>query len=71
METRNWISTYVLLLHALLTENNSFLHFKEFKKGMRDYGCDITSDEAAEMFNAFDVDHSGHVSFDELLTALR
>ena len=38
---------------------------------MRDYGCDITSDEAAEMFHAFDVDASGTVSFDELLVALR
>ena len=44
---------------------------KEFKKGMRDFGCEVTSDEAAEMFYAFDKDNSGHVSFDELLTALR
>lgn len=47
------------------------LSLYEFKKGMRDFGCDVTSDEAAEMFNAFDVDGSGSVSFDELLTALR
>ena len=38
---------------------------------MRDFGCEVTSDEAAEMFYAFDKDNSGHVSFDELLTALR
>ena len=47
------------------------LDLYEFKKGMRDFGCEVTSDEAAEMFNAFDKDNSGHVSFDELLTALR
>ena len=38
---------------------------------MRDFGCEVSSDEAAEMFYAFDKDNSGHVSFDELLTALR
>ena len=38
---------------------------------MRDFGCEVSTDEAAEMFYAFDKDNSGHVSFDELLTALR
>ena len=38
---------------------------------MRDFGCDVTSEEMIEMFNAFDTDHSGCVSFDELLVALR
>ena len=38
---------------------------------MRDFGCEVTSDEASDMFNAFDKDNSGCVSFDELLTALR
>ena len=47
------------------------LDLYEFKEGMRDFGCEVTSDEAAEMFYAFDKDNSGHVSFDELLTALR
>lgn len=38
---------------------------------MRDFGCDMTSAEATELFNTFDQDKSGSLSFDELLSALR
>lgn len=43
----------------------------EFKKGMRDFGCDVSPEEMVEMFNAFDADKTGSLSFDELLSALR
>ena len=38
---------------------------------MRDFGCDVSSDEMKDMFNAFDKDKTGQLTFDELLTALR
>ena len=38
---------------------------------MNDFGVDVTPEEATEMFNAFDTDRTGKLSFDELLVALR
>ena len=52
-------------------DGNKSIDFKEFKKGLRDYGVDIDPDEVQEMFGAFDKDGSGTIDFDEFLVNLR
>ena len=47
------------------------IDFKEFKKGLRDYGVDVEPSEVQEMFSAFDKDGSGTIDFDEFLVNLR
>jgi Ca2+-binding EF-hand superfamily protein len=51
--------------------NDKKLSFDEFKKGMEDYGCGFTKDELQELFNKFDKDNSGSLSFDEFLQGIR
>lgn len=51
-------------------ENRS-LDFKEFLKGLNDYGLLIEKDEASALFRHFDRDGSGSIDFDEFLIALR
>ncbi|XP_012717659.3 calcyphosine-like b [Fundulus heteroclitus] len=51
-------------------ENRS-LDFKEFLKGLTDYGLLIEKDEASAMFQRFDRDGSGTIDFDEFLITLR
>lgn len=47
------------------------LDFKEFKKGIHDYGCIMEDAEIQTLFNELDSDQSGKVDFDEFLKALR
>ncbi|KAM4719642.1 calcyphosine-like b isoform 1-T1 [Anableps anableps] len=51
-------------------ENRS-LDFKEFLKGLNDYGLLIEKDEASALFQQFDRDGSGTIDFDEFLITLR
>lgn len=51
-------------------ENRS-LDFKEFLKGLNDYGLMMEKDEAAALFQLFDHDGSGSIDFDEFLVTLR
>ena len=43
----------------------------ELAKGLQDFGVRMSSSEVNELFNDLDRDHSGLVSFDEFLQALR
>jgi len=52
-------------------DGNRSLDMSEFKKGLHDYGADVTKKEAQAMFEAFDQDGSGSIDFDEFLIALR
>lgn len=52
-------------------DGNKSIDFKEFKKGLRDYGVNIEPEEVQEMFSAFDKDGSGTIDFDEFLVNLR
>ncbi|XP_076811603.1 calcyphosin-like protein isoform X2 [Clavelina lepadiformis] len=52
-------------------DGNKTIDFKEFKKGLRDYGVDLDPSEVQEMFSAFDKDGSGNIDFDEFLVNLR
>ena len=47
------------------------IDFKEFKKGLHDYGCMLENDEVENIFGEIDKDGSGTIDFDEFLKALR
>jgi Ca2+-binding EF-hand superfamily protein len=52
-------------------DGNRSLEFKEFAKGLHDYGVDLPKEEIQELFNTIDKDNSGKIDFDEFLVALR
>lgn len=47
------------------------IDYKEFKKGLHDYGCMLENDEVENIFGEIDKDGSGSIDFDEFLKALR
>lgn len=47
------------------------LDFKEFKKGIHDYGILMEDSTIKELFQRLDADSSGVLDFDEFLKALR
>merc|ERR1712168_772854 len=52
-------------------DGSKSLSFKEFKKGLHDYGMDVELDEAKTIFERVDRDGSGSIDFDEFLVNLR
>ena len=50
---------------------NKNLDVTELSTGLRDYGLELSSAEVKELFDLFDTDRTGSISFDELLIALR
>ena len=52
-------------------DNGRSLDFREFKKGVHDYGCIMEDSDLDALFKELDVDNSGKVDFDEFLKALR
>ncbi|KAM7392268.1 hypothetical protein PAMA_007403 [Pampus argenteus] len=52
-------------------DNNRSLDFKEFLKGLNDYGILMEKQEAITLFQQFDRDGSGSIDFDEFLFTLR
>ncbi|XP_040194251.1 calcyphosin-like protein isoform X2 [Rana temporaria] len=52
-------------------DNSRCLDFKEFLKGLNDYGVMIDKAEAQNLFGLFDKDGSGTIDFDEFLVTLR
>ncbi|XP_029942897.1 calcyphosine-like b isoform X2 [Salarias fasciatus] len=56
----------------VLDDNNSrSLDFKEFLKGLKDFGLLLDRTEAAALFQHFDRDGNGTIDFDEFLVTLR
>ena len=47
------------------------LDLQELEYGLRDFGVNMSRAEVNQLFNEIDKDHSGHISFDEFLQALR
>ncbi|XP_065834596.1 calcyphosin-like protein [Oscarella lobularis] len=52
-------------------DGNKKLDYREFEKGIYDYGLDLEPEEIKAMFQKFDTDRSGTLDFDEFLKALR
>jgi Ca2+-binding EF-hand superfamily protein len=47
------------------------IDFREFTKGMQDYGLMLEKEEVQTLFSRFDQDSSGTIDFDEFLKNLR
>lgn len=47
------------------------IDYREFTKGMHDYGLMLEKEEVQDLFSRFDQDGSGTVDFDEFLKNLR
>lgn len=43
----------------------------EFKKAISDFRVDVNAEEAGKMFDAFDRDRSGEISYDEFIRGVR
>jgi calcyphosin len=43
----------------------------EFRKALRDFRIDIPDDQVAVVFNAFDLNRDGTISYDEFLRIIR
>lgn len=52
-------------------DSSRSLDFKEFMKGLNDYGVMMEKQEAAALFQQFDRDGSGTIDFEEFLITLR
>ena len=52
-------------------DESKSLCFKEFKKGIHDYGLLMEDDVIKTLFEQLDKDGSGSLDFDEFLKALR
>ncbi len=52
-------------------DGNKKLDFEEFKKGLHDYGVEVSDEDAKGMFHAFDKDGNGSIDFTEFLENLR
>jgi Ca2+-binding EF-hand superfamily protein len=72
------------LFRIMDDDNSNSINFNEFKKGLQDYGVPLrndavwppnraynTSQEYKAVFDQFDKNHDGGISFDEFLQALR
>lgn len=51
--------------------NNKTLEWFEFDKACRDFRVNITENERKRLFQHFDINGDGHVSFDELIREVR
>jgi len=51
--------------------NNKKLEFSEFDKACNDFRVNLTKNERKRVFQKFDVDGNGSISFDELLREIR
>lgn len=52
-------------------DGNRSIDFKEFTKGLQEYGMLLEKEETKEVFALFDKDASGTIDFDEFLIRLR
>lgn len=51
--------------------NNKTLEWFEFDKACRDCSVNVTENERKRLFQYFDIDSDGHISFDELIRQVR
>lgn len=51
--------------------NLNAINLKDFRRVMSDYRLGLTEPECNEMFQAFDVDNSGKIAYEEFITIIR
>lgn len=47
------------------------LSLEEFQKGVEEYGLNFSKSEIEDLFRRIDIDHSGHIDYEEFLRKLR
>ena len=52
-------------------DKNRKLSIEEFKKGVEEYGLNLSKAEIEQIFRDMDTDKSGSIDFDEFLRRLR
>jgi len=52
-------------------DNSKSLCKSEFNKAMADFALGFTTQQTSALFDYFDVDKSGNISYDEFLRAIR
>ncbi|XP_043541613.1 calcyphosin-like protein [Chiloscyllium plagiosum] len=65
----DWV--YGRVFRIMDDDNNRTLDFKEFSKGLSDYGVLLEKKDIEACFKHFDKDSSGTIDFDEFLLTLR
>ena len=48
-------------------DNNNHIDSNEFQKALKDYRVQVTPEEGNVLFNCFDVNRDGRISYDEFL----
>ncbi|KAL3869503.1 hypothetical protein ACJMK2_042175 [Sinanodonta woodiana] len=71
MRGANGIKGFSRSFRIMDDDESHTLDFKEFKKGVHDYGVLMDDAEIQQLFQSLDKDGSGNISFDEFLKALR
>jgi Ca2+-binding EF-hand superfamily protein len=60
-----------MIFKAMDERGDRNLDVDDFRWGLKDYGIEISKDEAQQVLDAFDRDKNGVVNFDEFLRAIR
>ena len=60
-----------MIFKAMDNNGNHLLDVDDFRWGLKDYGIELTKDEAVAVLNYFDRDKNGQVDYNEFLRALR
>ncbi|XP_075264946.1 calcyphosin-like protein [Convolutriloba macropyga] len=60
-----------LIFRNMDDDKSQCISFPEFKKGVKDIGCQLSKEELDHAFKVFDQDQSGSVDYDEFLLKLR
>ncbi len=60
-------------MHSYLLDGSKLLDFNEFRKGMQELGLGLSLSDAELklVFNYFDKDRAGAISYDEFIVAIR
>jgi hypothetical protein len=59
------------IFKAMDNNGNKLLDVDDFRWGLKDYGIEISKEEAVKVLDHFDRDKNGQVDFNEFLRALR
>lgn len=52
-------------------DNSKSINMLEFRKAISECALNVSEKELSDMFNFFDKDHNGYISFDEFLSGIR